>query len=175
MTPQELAAATGATLARATVWLPYIESAMDEFYIDLPARKAAFLAQIGHESGGLRYTIEIWGPTPAQSRYEGRKDLGNTEPGDGFRYRGRGLIQTTGRNNYFRTGQALGVDLIDKPELLSTADLAARSAGWFWRINDLNKLADEGDFVKITKRINGGTNGLDDRLALYEAAKTALA
>jgi len=175
MTPEELSAATGATPERAKLWLPYIEAAMDEFYIDFPARKAAFLAQIGHESGGLRYTVEIWGPTPAQTRYEGRKDLGNTEPGDGFKFRGRGLIQTTGRNNYFRTGQALGVDLIAKPELLSTADLAARSAGWFWRINDLNKLADAGDFVKITKRINGGTNGLDDRMALYEAAKTALA
>ena len=175
MTPEELAASTGATIDRARVWLPFIESAMDEFYIDFPERKAAFLAQIGHESGGLRYTVEIWGPTPAQSRYEGRKDLGNTEPGDGFRFRGRGLIQTTGRNNYFRTGEGLGVDLIAKPELLSTAELAARSAAWFWRVHGLNDLADKGDFVKITKIINGGTNGLDERMALYEAAKDALA
>lgn len=175
MTPEELATASGATLERAKLWLPYIESAMDEFYIDFPVRKAAFLSQIGHESGGLRYTVEIWGPTPAQSRYEGRKDLGNTQPGDGFKYRGRGLIQTTGRNNYFRTGQALGIDLINQPELLSTAELAARSAGWYWRIHDLNKLADDGQIEKITRRINGGVNGLDDRLARYEAAMTVLA
>ena len=175
MTPDELAMSTGATIERAKVWLPFIESAMDEFYIDFPKRQAAFLAQIGHESGGLRYTVEIWGPTPAQSRYEGRKDLGNTEPGDGYRYRGRGILQTTGRFNYRRTGDALGVDLIAKPELLSTAELAARSAGWYWRINDLNKLADEGKFEAITKRINGGLNGYDDRLARYEAALSVLA
>ena len=175
MTPDELAMSTGASIERAKIWLPFIESAMDEFYIDFPQRQAAFLAQIGHESGGLRYTVEIWGPTPAQSRYEGRKDLGNTEPGDGFRYRGRGILQTTGRFNYRRTGDALGVDLIAKPELLSTAELAARSAGWYWRINDLNKLADEGKFEAITKKINGGFNGYDDRLARYEAALSVLA
>lgn len=174
MTPDELAQSTGATPERAKLWLPYIESAMDEFYIDFPARRAAFLAQIGHESGGLRYTVEIWGPTQAQLRYEGRKDLGNTQPGDGFRYRGRGLIQTTGRFNYMRTGEGLGVNLLANPELLSTAELAARSAGWFWRINDLNRLADAGEFKTVTRRINGGLNGYDDRLALYEAAKTAL-
>lgn len=175
MTPQELSAATGARIDRAREWLAHIEAAMDEAYIDTPARKAAFLAQIGHESGGLHYTTELWGPTEAQRRYEGRKDLGNTQPGDGFKFRGRGLIQTTGRNNYKRTGDALGVDLIAKPELLAQPELAARSAAWYWREHDLNKLADVGDFLRITRVINGGVNGLADRLALFEDAKQVLA
>jgi putative chitinase len=175
MTPRDLARATGARIDRATEYLPVIAAAMDEFQINTPARQAAFLAQIGHESGGLHWTTEIWGPTLAQRRYEGREDLGNTQPGDGFKFRGRGLIQTTGRNNFARTGQALGVDLVSTPELLSQPDLAARSAAWFWQAHGLNELADEGDFLRITRRINGGTNGLADRLALYELAKEVLA
>ena len=174
MTPQQLAGATGARIDRATAYLPHIEAAMAEFGIDTHARQAAFLAQIGHESGGLRYATEIWGPTPAQARYEGRKDLGNVRPGDGSRFRGRGLIQTTGRANFTATGAALGVDLVNFPELLSTPVLAARSAGWFWKSRGLNELADVGDFVRITHRINGGTNGLDERLALYAAAQAVL-
>lgn len=175
MTPQDLANATGARIDRATEWLPYIEAAMAEFEIDTPMRQAAFLAQIGHESGSLRWIVELWGPTDAQKRYEGRKDLGNTEPGDGYKYRGRGLIQTTGRANYKATGDALGVDLIGQPELLGQPELAARSAAWFWQEHDLNILADSGDMRQITRRINGGYNGLDDRLALYQEALKALA
>lgn len=175
MTPQQLAMATGARIDRAREWLPHIEAAMAEFDINTPARQAAFLAQIGHESGGLHWSIEIWGPTEAQCRYEGRRDLGNTQPGDGFRFRGRGLIQTTGRHNYIATGEALGFDFVSNPEVLSQPEHAARSAGWYWRSRGCNELADVGDFRRITIRINGGTNGFDDRLALHQAAKTVLA
>ncbi len=175
MTPKELALCTGARLDRAEEWLPYIEDAMAEFGIDTPERQAAFLAQIGHESGGLHWSSEIWGPTPAQARYEGRSDLGNTEPGDGFRFKGRGLIQTTGRANYESTGDALGVDLISDPVQLAQPELAARSAAWFWQEHGLNELADVGDYRRITLRINGGTNGMDDRLSRWEKAKEVLA
>lgn len=175
MTPQQLARATGARIDRASEWLDPIEAAMAEFEINTPERQAAFLAQIGHESGGLHWAVEIWGPTPAQARYEGRADLGNTEPGDGYKFKGRGLIQTTGRANYAATGEALGVYLLSDPTLLALPDLAARSAGWYWQSHGLNELADVGDFHRITLRINGGTNGMDDRLALFEAAKEVLA
>lgn len=174
MTPQELSRCTGARIDRATEWLPFIEAAMDEFDVNTPARQAAFLAQIGHESGGLHWTTEIWGPTIAQSHYEGRVDLGNTEPGDGFKFKGRGLIQTTGRNNYQRTGDALGVDLVADPTLLAQPELAARSAAWFWKEHGLNELADVGDFMRVTRKINGGTNGMDDRLVLWTSAKEVL-
>ena len=175
MTPKQLALSTGARIDRASAFLPHIEAAMAEFDIDTPERQAAFLAQIGHESGGLKYMTEIWGPTPAQSRYEGRKDLGNVQVGDGIRYKGRGLIQTTGRANYAATGRALGIDLIANPEQLAEPELAARSAAWFWQSRKLNALADSGDFVTLTRRINGGTNGLADRMALHSAATEALA
>jgi putative chitinase len=175
MTPNQLARATGARIDRASEWCAPIEAAMAEFEINTPGRQAAFLAQIGHESGGLRYSTEIWGPTPAQVRYEGRKDLGNTEPGDGYKFKGRGLIQTTGRANYAATGKALGVYLLSDPTLLALPDLAARSAGWYWRAHGLNELADVGDFKHITLRINGGTNGMDDRLARFKVAQEVLA
>lgn len=175
MTPKQLALATGARIDRATEYLLHIEAAMMEFDINTPQRKAMFLAQIGHESGGLHWTVEIWGPTPAQSRYEGRKDLGNTRPGDGYKFRGRGLLQTTGRDNYRATGQALGIDLWSTPELLGQPALAARSAAWFWSTKGLNQIADTGDNVRATKRINGGTNGLDDRQALYANAMQVFA
>ena len=170
-----IAAATGATIARAIEYLPHLESAMAEFEINTPQRQSMFLAQIGHESGGLKWTTEIWGPTPAQSRYEGRKDLGNTRPGDGYKFRGRGLLQTTGRYNYWTTGQALGADLINIPEILGKPEFAVRSAAWFWNTKGLNQIADRGDNLAATKRINGGTNGLADRQALYAAAMQAFA
>ncbi len=174
MTPQEIVACTGARIDRALEWLPHIEAAMAEFDITTPLRKSAFLAQIGHESGGLHWTVEIWGPSIAQQHYEYRDDLGNKVPGDGFRFRGRGLIQTTGRSNYYSTGKALGVDLIANPERLAEPDLAARSAGHFWKTHGCNEFADREQFVLLTRRINGGVNGLDDRKKLYEAAKAVL-
>jgi putative chitinase len=175
MTPQDLSRATGARIDRATEFFPFVEAAMDEFEINTPARQAAFLAQIGHESGGLHWCTEIWGPTIAQSHYEGRADLGNTQAGDGYKFKGRGLIQTTGRANYAATGAALGVDLIAEPLRLAEPELATRSAAWFWRAHGLNEMADTGDFTRITLRINGGTNGMADRLALYTAAQEVLA
>ncbi len=118
---------------------------------------------------------EIWGPTAAQTRYEGRADLGNTQPGDGSKFRGRGLIQITGRANYAACGEALGLDLINQPTLLELPQHAAMSAAWFWSMKDLNTLADKGDFVKITRRINGGLNGQADRQGLYDKALKVLA
>lgn len=174
MTPALLATCTGAHTDRAVLFAPLITAAMAEFGIDSPTQQAAFLAQVGHESGGLRYTVELWGPTDAQVRYEGRADLGNVHPGDGFKYRGRGLLQVTGRDNYRRVGQALGVDLEASPQLLGEPELAARSAGHFWQSHSLNEIADAGDFVRLTRRINGGTNGLDDRERLWASAKTAM-
>jgi putative chitinase len=174
VTPEVLASCTGARIDRARSFAPFVTDAMKEFGIDTPQRQAAFLSQIGHESGGLRWVSELWGPTQSQTRYEGRVDLGNTHLGDGYRYRGRGLIQVTGRDNYRRMGKALGIDLEEDPELLSTPKLAARSAGCFWQSRGLNTYADLGEFVKLTRKINGGTNGLEDRQRLWDAAKTAL-
>lgn len=161
--------------AKAGVFVPVLNTAMGRFQIVGAKRVAAFVAQIGHESGQLVYVREIWGPTTAQAKYEGRKDLGNTVPGDGFKYRGRGLIQITGRANYAACGEALGLDLISKPELLELPQHAAMSAAWFWSMKGLNTLADQGQFVKITRRINGGLTGQDDRQALYEKALEVLA
>lgn len=182
MTTAQLCAATGSTPERAQRWLPHIVNACGRFGINTPARLAAFLAQIGHESGRLRYSREIWGPTPAQARYEGRKDLGNVRPGDGKRYLGRGLIQTTGRDNYAATTaglRAMGApDFEASPELLELPEWAALSAAWYWHSRGLNALADQetdAAFLAITKKINGGTNGLADRRTLWDAARRAFA
>lgn len=129
-------------------------------------RVAAFLAQILHETGGFQFMREL----ASGEAYEGRKDLGNTQPGDGPRYKGRGFIQLTGRANYRAAGAALGLPLEAQPELAERADVAARTAVWFWTNKRLNAKADAGDFVGITRAINGGTNGLADRTRLYEAA-----
>ena len=118
---------------------------------------------------------EIWGPTKAQARYEGRADLGNTVAGDGSKYRGRGLIQITGRANYKACGEALALDLINYPELLEKPQHACMSAAWFWASRGLNTLADAGQFDTITRRINGGQNGAADRQALYAKALKVLA
>lgn len=171
----KFAAATGLTAERAQQWYPDVRAACLEFGIDTPQRVAAFLAQVGHESGGFRYTREIWGPTEAQKRYEGRADLGNVKPGDGSKYRGRGLIQITGRYNYEQVSKWLRVDLVNKPELLEAHSLAARSAAWWWAANGCNELADAGDFNALTRRINGGLNGIEDRRRRWEQAKGALA
>ena len=151
---------------RATAFLDSLNAAMVEFEINTPMREAAFLAQIAHESGSLRYVKEL----ATGSAYEGRKDLGNTQEGDGSRYKGRGLIQITGRSNYKAVGDALGIDCIDSPELLESRESACRSAAWFWKTHGLNELADAGDFEHITKRINGGLNGQAERLAVYQVA-----
>ena len=143
-------------------------------HIDTPLRQAHFLAQIGHESGELRFRSEL----ASGEAYEGRRDLGNTQSGDGPRYKGRGLIQLTGRANYAEYGRALGREqaLLEHPE--QVADdfaLAIDVAAWFWARRDLNALADRDDLLTITRRINGGTNGLDDRRRLLVRAKALLA
>ncbi|PAA40454.1 chitinase [Pseudomonas fragi] len=159
----------------AGVFVPVLNAAMGHYQIVGTKRVAAFIAQIGHESGQLKYVKEIWGPTAAQAKYEGRKDLGNTVAGDGSKYRGRGLIQITGRANYMAFGEALGLDLIKQPELLEKPQHACMSAAWFWATKGLNTLADADQFDKITRRINGGQNGAADRQALYARALKVLA
>lgn len=177
--------------AKAGIFLPALNAAMSEFGINTPARQAAFLAQLAHESGQLVYVRELWGPTPSQLRYERDAtavwppraktdrnqlpfDLGNSQAGDGSRFRGRGLIQVTGRANYAACGTALGLDLLAQPALLEQTVNACRSAGWFWQSRGLNALADAGDQVAVSKRINGGTNGLAERLAYFKVAQRVL-
>lgn len=174
MNPDTLTAALGIPLSRAQTWADPLSASMALYAIDSPARQAAFLAQVGHESGLLIYVRELWGPTPAQQGYEGRADLGNTQPGDGYKFLGRGLIQITGRTNYTVCGAALVLPLTDHPELLEQPGNAAQSAAWFWNQHGLNAFADTGDFETITRRINGGLNGEADRLALWASCKTAL-
>ncbi len=156
--------------AKRADYLPFIQQAMQEFQITSYLREAAFLAQLAHESGELRYMEEI----ASGSAYEGRKDLGNTQPGDGKRYKGRGPIQLTGRANYQKYGDLLGLDLINNPTIAATKEVGFRIAGQFWKLNGLNELADQQDFKQITKRINGGYNGLDDRTKYYNRAKQVL-
>lgn len=179
---------------------------MDKFEINTPARIACFLAQTGHESGqfntlseSLYYKtaarlVAVWPkrfPNEASAApyvanqeklanfvYANRMGNGAVESGDGFRYRGRGLIQITGRSNYADVGRALGIDLINDPDLLLTPNWAAMSAAYFWQGHGLNALADNEtntddieDFTAITKKINGGTAGLKERFALFKAIK----
>jgi predicted chitinase/predicted phosphodiesterase len=159
-------------------FFPFLKQAMDEFEINTPLREAAFLAQVAHESGEFRFMEEIWGPTAAQKRYEPvtqkSKELGNTQPGDGKRFKGRGPIQVTGRSNYQTYGRLLNVDLIADPTQAATPEVGFRIAGLYWKRNGLNELADQQFFKRITKRINGGFNGLEERRRYYERAKSVL-
>ena len=182
----------------AGVFVPVLNTAMNHYQIVGLKRVAAFIAQIGHESGqltrlveNLNYSADALQKTwPSRFNAELAKSvarkpeqianiaygnrMGNTEPGDGWKYRGRGLIQITGKDNYRACGEALGLDLIDYPELLERPQHAAMSAAWFWASNGLNSLADKGDLTKITQRINGGQNGAADRQALYAKALKVL-
>lgn len=157
-------------LPRAAAYLPFLNEATMEYDVTSAARQAAFLAQIAHESGELRYMEEI----ASGAAYEGRKDLGNTEPGDGKRYKGRGPIQVTGRANYRKAGEALGLDLEENPFQASTKEVGFRIAAWFWKSHGLNELADAGNFERITVRINGAHTGIDSRIKYWERAKAAL-
>jgi putative chitinase len=178
LTPEQLGVIMpGLPSAKRDRFMPFLQEAMREFAIETPARAAAFLAQLAHESGQLRFMEELWGPTSAQTRYEPvttlATTLGNTQPGDGKRFKGRGPIQITGRANYRRYGALLAVDLETEPQLAAKPELAFRIAGLFWSRNGLNELADEASaetFKKITKRINGGLNGLADRERFYAMA-----
>ena len=192
LTLQQLITIMPNARSKAGIFLPALNAAMAEFGINTPARQASFLAQLAHESGQLVYVRELWGPTPSQLRYERDAtaawpprartdrnqlsfDLGNSQAGDGSRFRGRGLIQITGRTNYVACGKALGLDLLARPELLEQTVNACRSASWFWQSRGLNALADAGDQVAVTRRINGGTNGLAERLAFFKVAQKVLA
>lgn len=180
LTPELLQAATGCTAERAEMYGPHLDEACRAYQINTPARLAAFLAQIGHESGSLRHVVELWGPTPAQTRYEGRADLGNTELGDGYRFRGRGLLQTTGRANYKALTTRLRARFNDAPDFEATPSLlqqprwAALSAADYWGMRNINVPADVGDFEGVTRKINGGLNGQADRLQRWYRATTVL-
>ncbi len=157
---------TRLSVARADECLPCLDAAMREADITTPQRQAAFLAQLAHESGELRFFEEL----ASGEAYEGREGLGNTQKGDGPRYKGRGPIQLTGRANYRAAGRALGIDLEAEPTRAAAVDVGFRVAGWFWNTRGLNALADAGNFREITRRINGGYNGLEHREAYYRRA-----
>lgn len=190
----------------AGVFVPALNRAMNRYEIESPVRRAAFLAQVGHESGHLRRLVEnlnysasglasSW-PTRflapdgqpnalaqrlerqperiANHVYANRLGNGTVESGDGWRFRGRGLIQLTGRANYRACGEAIGADLMAGPELLEQPEWAAKSAAWFWFTNGLNALADGDRFLDITRRINGGTNGITERRQLWGKAREVL-
>ena len=183
----------------AGVFVPVLNTAMNRFQIIGTNRIAAFVAQVGHESGQLTRLVEnlnysadalckTW-PNRFNSELANavaRKPeqianiaygnrMGNTAPGDGWKYRGRGLIQITGKNNYRACGEALGLDLIAQPELLEKPQNACMSAAWYWATNGLNTLADAGKFDATTQRINGGQTGATNRQALYAGALKVLA
>lgn len=146
-----------------------LEDACIRFGITSTLRKAHFLAQVAHESDSFRTATEY----ASGAAYEGRRDLGNIRPGDGRRFRGRGLIQLTGRANYAEYSMAAYGDprCVDHPEMLSELPDAALAAGWFWQSRNINALADKDDVVAVTKKINGGTNGLEDRKKRLAQAK----
>ena len=147
-----------------------LNAAMAEANITTPQQQAMFVAQLAHESGGFQFMEEI----ASGAAYEGRADLGNTQPGDGVRYKGRGYIQVTGRYNYGQAGEALGLELVNNPGLAAQPENAARIAAWYWTSRNINEAADSGDFVQVTRLINGGTNGLADRQSYYARAQAAL-
>lgn len=201
LTPTLLVAAMkGCTNLRADAWAGHLQRAMDLFEINAPKRAADFIAQIGHESAGLLYDRELWGPTSEQRTYErdplqpwgpqlkrGERNykaytLGNSEPGDGRRFSGHGPIQITGRNNHREVRddlrELMGVEQVPdfekEPLTLCLPKWGALAAGNFWRSRGLNAFSDRDDFEGQTRRINGGLNGLADRLERRERARRAL-
>ena len=144
---------------------------LNTYGINTPLRLAHFFAQIDHESGGGKFLVEL-GNRAYFDRYEGRKDLGNTQKGDGFIFRGRGYIQVTGRANYQLISKDLRIDYLNNPDRLANEADAMLSACWFWGRHKLNVLADADDIRRITRRINGGFNGFDDRVAKLAKYKT---
>lgn len=198
----QVMSATGCAKDTADGWLPFLQGTCKAYEITNQKRIAAFLAQIGHESAGLvrleenlNYTWQalrrVWPkrfPTDeiaqqyhrrpfaiANRAYANRMGNGNEASGDGWKYRGKGLIQLTGKDNHRACGEAIGEDLVSNPEKLLQPVNAALSAGWFWKVNGLNELADRGDILRISTKINGGALGLEDRLAKYEKALIAFA
>ena len=181
-------------------WFEPLDNTFSKFEINTTKRQAAFLGQCGHESNNFRTLEEnlnysanalmrVWPSRfpdhDVAEKYANKpekiankvyaKRMGNTEDGDGWKYRGRGIIQLTGKDSYIRCGDAIGIDLVGFPDILLTEKYASLSAGWFWRKHGLNQLADLSDWVAITKRINGGIHGIDDRVARTNKALAVLA
>ncbi len=167
--------------SRIALFAPRLSKACEEWGINTSKRVAAFLAQAAHECGEFRWLVEIWGPTAQQLRYDppGRLAvrLGNTEKGDGRRYCGRGPFMITGKDNYAACSAALFPDdpglLLQRPELLEQPMQGCRSAGWYWKSRSLDQWADNGQFQTLTRRINGGLNGLEDRVKYWRRALAA--
>lgn len=190
LTAQQLSLATGANIQRAQARLQAYRQLMRVYAINTRLRASAFLANVGYESAGFVYSAEIWGPTPAQDRYEGRKDLGNTEPGDGRRFAGHGDIQNTGRRNHCLMRDLLRLRFPDQavpdfeaePAKLAELPWAALSAGEFWAMNNINRYADVANFDACCDEVNrghatlepGDSNGFDRRLRLYLAGMKSL-
>lgn len=194
------AALPKSTPAKRAEWAKVISAACAAWGIDSPARAAMFLAQIGHESGQLRTLVEnlnysadrlletwprrftsaaaaTYAKQPeriANRAYANRNGNGDEASGDGWRFRGRGLIQLTGRGNYARYAKETGNDVVANPAMVEQPVIAADAAGWFWAKGNLNRWADAGNLEECTRRVNGGLNGLDDRRAIWERAKAAL-
>ena len=210
LTSEQVAAATGCTILRASRWADSLNKAMDKFSINTPERQAAFLSQLGHETAGLslveenlnystdgllRVFSKYFASRSAADRYarkpekianlvySGRMGNGDEASGDGWKYRGRGPIQLTGKTNYREAGRALGYDLLSSPELVSDPEVGSLVAAWFWSRSNLNKYADRKDNVTISKIINTGNPdtpasrvvGLQDRMKQYDTALKALA
>lgn len=146
-----------------------------QYEIDTHLRLAHFIAQACHETCCFRYLREIWGPTPAQRAYEGRVDLGNLRVGDGYLYRGRGIFQLTGRANYARVGSALGLPLEVEPDLAADPEISSQVACYYWQTHQINVAADANNILRVTRAINGGLNGLEDREACFARAREVLA
>lgn len=157
------------TVAEAKALARDLGQAMRDHDIVTRRRASMFIAQVAHESGGFHYREEI----ASGAAYEGRRDLGNTQPGDGRRFKGRSFIQVTGRNNYRGLPHWDGIDFERHPARLAEPKHAAKAAAWWWQTHGLNALADSGDFIAVTRRINGGTNGLNDRLNYYSRTQRA--
>jgi LysM repeat protein/predicted chitinase len=170
LTPAEFRAIAPNLGSKADLYTPYLNQAMVRFGITTPQREAAFLAQITEETAGFDTLTEY----ASGAEYEGRADLGNIYPGDGRRYKGRGAIQLTGRANYANYGAKLGLDLVNHPEIAADPSVAFLIAGQYWSDHGLNQLADQGDFIDITRRINGGTNGEASREYYWSVARREL-
>lgn len=176
MTPDQLLQCMPDAGARAAIYAQPLSDAMVEFDVASLLRQAMFLAQVAHESGSLRYTLEIadgraYDPSVDPAKAEA---LGNTQPGDGPRFKGRGLIQITGRKNYESLSLAFGHNVVNDMAYLETPIGAARSAGWFFKTRGCNVSADLGNFWSVSKTVNGGTNGLDDRIKHYVRIRKVL-
>lgn len=169
-----IGAASTVTIAVRQQHLDALVPALAAHDINTCDRVAAIMAQFGHETGGFVWLRELGGPTYF-AKYDGRKDLGNTQPGDGYRYRGRGYIHLTGKTNYRAMAQKTGLPLVAKPELLEKPKNAALASALWWDDHGLNDYADLHDLRGMTRVINGGLNGISDRLERYGRMRAALA